>query len=371
MEVYRKRALYLLACFIILIYSKAAWAETDCETCHSGTEARKRGLEDVYAGIYSYRFRHNNVSRECRRCHIMEEFQIKVESELYFPGSTTEGIFFLTGLSLDKEYEVELKLRDQRKGIVQRKVLKLKPSRIAVEEGDGAPPSVETIRFLGIREGIIPEGILYFETDRPAVSVVEYWKDERYKERVLSLKVFLKEHTVRLSGIRKADRYRYRIIVMDVFGNRSISEGVLFAGEKKESIGVDAMSEDGDRVAEPAIKVFRPAPGADLCLHLMAPKPVMVSVSIREIIENTKHGYGLRSARYANIHVCTQCHRAGISHPVGVRNTRADIDIPEDLPTIEAGVITCVTCHYPHGGDKPYFARFDFDEICEMCHKGL
>ncbi len=370
MEFYRKRALYVFACFIILIYSNIVWAETECEACHSGEEAERWGLKDVYAGIYKYRFRHNNVNRECRRCHIIEEFQIKAKGELYFPGNIKEGIFFLTGLSLDKEYEVELTFKTPRYGVLQKKVLKLKPSRIAVEKGDGAPPVVKTVRFLGIKEGIIPEGVLYFETDRPAVSVVEYWSDERYKERLRNFKVFIKKHRVRLSAIRRDKKYRYRIMVMDVFGNRSISEGVLFTQGVLTSYGMEVSGEKKEWM-DPAIKVFRPASSADLCLYMKAPKPVMVSVSMREIVGSSKHGYGLRDARYTTIYVCTQCHRAGISHPVGVRSTRADIEVPEDLPTIEGGVITCVTCHYPHGGDSPYFARFDFDEICNRCHKGL
>ncbi len=371
MEFYCKRALYVLACFIILIYNRVSWAESECDACHAGAKALKMGLEDVYAGIYSYRFRHNNVDRECRRCHVIEEFQIRPESELYFPGNTKEGIFFLTGLSLDKEYELELKLKRTGEGTLYRKVLKFKPSSIVVEKGDDAPPAVKTIRFLGIRKGVIPEGLLYFETDRPVVSVVEFWKDEHYRERVSNLKVFLKEHVVRLSGLKDARGYRYRIITMDVFGNRSVSEGVLFGRKRMIENPRTEVVQKSEGLKEPSVRLFRPSRSADLCLHIRAPEPVMVSVKMREIVEHTEHGYGLQSARYTNIYVCTECHSAGISHPVGVRSTRADVEIPREMPTIEGGVITCTTCHYPHGGNRPYFARFDFDRICNMCHKRL
>ncbi|OGP25990.1 MAG: hypothetical protein A2067_00630 [Deltaproteobacteria bacterium GWB2_42_7] len=66
-----------------------------------------------------------------------------------------------------------------------------------------------------------------------------------------------------------------------------------------------------------------------------------------------------------------RCHAQGASHPVGIMSKGPKTKIPAELPTVEGGIITCVTCHYAHGGNKRYFARLDFQrDMCMACHTG-
>lgn len=85
--------------------------------------------------------------------------------------------------------------------------------------------------------------------------------------------------------------------------------------------------------------------------------------------EDEKHGRGgLKGWREIGIDVCIKCHKQGASHPVGVKG-RGRIKIVNELPTGEGGVVTCVTCHTPHGGKKRYLGRLDFNKgICLLCH---
>ncbi|SHJ27409.1 doubled CXXCH domain-containing protein [Malonomonas rubra DSM 5091] len=78
----------------------------------------------------------------------------------------------------------------------------------------------------------------------------------------------------------------------------------------------------------------------------------------------------LRSPEEQAITVCYQCHSEadlGTSHPVRLYSGR-DVRIPETLPTVE-GMLTCVTCHDPHGGPGEMLVRTQIKtQLCVTCH---
>jgi predicted CXXCH cytochrome family protein len=64
---------------------------------------------------------------------------------------------------------------------------------------------------------------------------------------------------------------------------------------------------------------------------------------------------------------CLKCHPAslGKDHPIGVVPKK----MPGDLPLGEGNVITCITCHEPHGKDTfGMLLRKDFTSLCRSCH---
>jgi len=80
----------------------------------------------------------------------------------------------------------------------------------------------------------------------------------------------------------------------------------------------------------------------------------------------------LRDPEEAAIDVCYSCHPAptiGTSHPVRVYAAGNEIRIPDDLPTVRDGMITCVTCHDPHGADGKNLVRETIKtKLCVACH---
>ena len=65
---------------------------------------------------------------------------------------------------------------------------------------------------------------------------------------------------------------------------------------------------------------------------------------------------------------CFKCHPTSKErdHPIGV----TPAIVPEGLPLDEAGKITCITCHEPHGKntvDKLLWK--DFNSLCLSCHR--
>jgi len=78
----------------------------------------------------------------------------------------------------------------------------------------------------------------------------------------------------------------------------------------------------------------------------------------------------LRDPEELAIDLCNDCHSMaglGTSHPVriyGGHETR----IPEDLPTVN-GLLTCVTCHDPHGASGKNLVREKIKtKLCVACH---
>lgn len=83
----------------------------------------------------------------------------------------------------------------------------------------------------------------------------------------------------------------------------------------------------------------------------------------------TKHP-PLRSPEDLAIGSCYGCHpesSLGASHPVRLYGGK-DVTIPKELPTIE-GMLTCVTCHAPHGSIAKNLVRETVKtKLCVACH---
>lgn len=83
----------------------------------------------------------------------------------------------------------------------------------------------------------------------------------------------------------------------------------------------------------------------------------------------TKHP-PLRLPEALAISVCYSCHpesTLGASHPVRLYGGK-DVHIPKELPTIE-GMLTCVTCHAPHGSPAKNLVRETVKtKLCVACH---
>lgn len=80
----------------------------------------------------------------------------------------------------------------------------------------------------------------------------------------------------------------------------------------------------------------------------------------------------LRTPEELTIDGCYECHpqsRLGTSHPVRLYSRGGETEIPADLPTINDGMLTCVTCHDPHGGSGKFLVREKIKtKLCVACH---
>ena len=211
------------------------------------------------------------------------------------------------------------------------------------------------------------------------------------------------EHMVDLGNLTPAKQYRFRIILSETEeaagGETMVSSWfglapreVLAAG-RDESISCVAgwSALPAEMLSTPGISC--PA-GTRICVSWQTGRPLfarlqlqeMGSISawqlsgsvadgtetpdIEELTPEELHDL-LREPLDLAIDACYTCHppsELGASHPLRSYVTGQDIKISPDLPTID-GMMTCVTCHDPHGSIGKQLIREEIKtRLCVACH---
>ncbi|MFQ5899965.1 MAG: cytochrome c3 family protein [Thermodesulfobacteriota bacterium] len=347
--------------FVVISVLPSEAGGTSCKRCHI----------DIYNEVQGYLFPHSPVKDNCVKCHIVNGSDRGGSrgSRLFLKGYYAESLLPLEELSEKEKYHIEVVLKDSKGRKSFPVLLPITPSMVeGVLKEDKAPLVIEDIVVDGIKPGIFIEAILKWKTNKPTLFEIEYGLTAKYGERVKGEKNFIKEHTALLTGLRHNRIYHYRIISKDPFGNNTVSEDhTIDTSNSKE------VREKKDTDLPPSIEDLKPLRSEDgSIIYLLIKSNTHSNISLKIISETTKtkkHGSGLTTRRFSGIEACVRCHAQGASHPVGILARNPKTRIPDTLPTGEGGVITCVTCHLPHGGMIRYLARFDFQrDICVLCH---
>jgi predicted CXXCH cytochrome family protein len=337
----------------------------ECLRCH----------EEVYMKAVSNPYRHSVVIKKCPFCHIAEERQDKTKLRLNFSTLQREWVVYMDELSEDQKYQAEVVVTDRTDRSCSPKIIDIIPGEIWKHSKPRPSLKLNRISEITVEEikkRAFVQAVISWYTDAFATSEIEYRLKGGRGGRIRQKDIFTKEHRVILSGLKHKSLYYFRIISRDVYGNLVESRDYPLDTSKeftriKESINYDSILPSIE-----ALRVFRTTKNKGLYLKVVANKPSTLSVTVKEAFKPDKnHGFGLLPERYAKIDICYKCHPHDTSHPVGVKSEGPRIKIPEELPTIEGGIITCVTCHNPHGGKRVYFTRMDFKkDICILCHIG-
>lgn len=346
---------------------------SNCKDCHSGAKAVERGLEDVYAKIDSLPFKHSIVEEEkCDLCHIIRGFKTGRTWELSSPDAQKEQVFFLKDLSWDRKYKVDLRIKDNSGKEIPTESVQFIPSQVSSSiSNDQSAPLIKNVEVEEVRQKIFFEAVIRWETDELSNSVVEYGLTPQYGETVMSEKVFLKRHKVAIGGLKGGNQYHYRVLSRDIFGNINSSDDFILNTSEQVSKEEGVRGIDKSQLVVKEVSTFKTKETKDIYLKVVSDKPIRAYLTVNEPAEIDKHGFGLAPSRFSRIDACVRCHAQGASHPVGIMSKGPKTKIPAELPTVEGGIITCVTCHYAHGGNKRYFARLDFQrDMCMACHTG-
>lgn len=363
-----------------------------CKACH----------EDVYEAADAMTYGHSVVQDNCGVCHIQKaggsssSSSAKSDDTKSLKSSDISGevLFYLkrlpVGASGDASYLVEVEASDKYGRMSQKKKHSFKPDEI--EDSliqSSVRPAVENIGVAELSlDGIFPEAILAWETTVFATTTLEYGTDLSYGHKVFTGKprvAYYKEHKVRLPELKRNKVYHYRVTARDLSGRifKSRDQSFSTSADAKHikarvSDAILAMDRNGedDPVVE-KIKAIRSV-GGKVGVVVTASKPVRVSLTAREEEKESddggvaieRHGLGFLSPKASRIDACVECHNQGASHPVGITARTRKTKVPKGLPTLPGGIITCNTCHTPHGGDKKFFARIDFKDttMCAECH---
>jgi len=339
-----------------------------CKECH----------EDVHQEALGMPYRHMVVDEKCGMCHMPGKRMILYTTEVASPDFKTEVLFPLTISAADKVYFVEVIAKDNlgRKSKVHQ--LYINPQEVNEFLSNLPVEGIRDIMMDNIAEGIFLEAALSFSTDVYTAGSVEYGATAGYGETSPEEATYSKEHRVTLSNLKKDYTYHFRIAAKDIYGNQVRSEDAAFYTGALSGAKEYAQKTDYSFPAIEDMRVLKKAEvagagggsGSGFFILVTSSKPVRLSIRIAAQEEKeARHGDGFYPPKVSRINICVTCHPQGVSHPVGISADTLKTRVPLNLPTLEGGIITCVTCHLPHGGEKKYFARLDFQrDICIECH---
>ena len=298
-----------------------------------------------------------------------------------------EHTIFLRELIPKAVYDINVVLRDMSRNTLRKEFRGVTPEKVQnIKTDDEKPPVISGIKVGPIKRAIFLETTITWDTDKPSTSYVKYWIPEQCWN-VPEDNALTKHHQVTLYGLVAGKEYHFRVASKDIFGNEGISEDVVFNTEtiSKSSEVKETDNRKGGAVELAVNKMDIFLLDSALGLHLETTKPANVTVEYVKVEDPAvpnepqikppvlKQYPELTSGKELAIDGCYQCHppeELGVTHPVGVA-LKQTTKIPKDLPTLEGGIITCVTCHDVHGANRPYLARKEMTrDICISCHDG-
>jgi len=206
------------------------------------------------------------------------------------------------------------------------------------------------------------------------------------------------DHLIAVPGLDIDLQYRFRIVVRD--GDNFQAKGL--ASSKWMGLVVREVPDLGRQASAEAmvmteaedetihnLTIYR-AQDTNLFISWRTPTPVFGEIQLEELegvdfaekqagetlqVQNQsdeKEHPALRTPEYISIDICYSCHpkgALGVSHPVGIYAQGKEIRIPDNLPTVNDGMLTCVTCHNPHGSaGKKLVREVVVTKLCVACH---
>jgi predicted CXXCH cytochrome family protein len=357
-----------------------------CIECH----------KDVYTNLAGYAYKHLDIVRKsCALCHL----KLTKEEEMIF---VKENYKQITGQRYDKEFLVPIGTHTSDIGIcfkarltnkngknVESDFLRVIPSKVKAElTDDPSPPVITDIKITDFILGVFDDVQISWNTDEFSDSEVQYGYTEDYDEKVSDLNL-VKNHDILLKTLRHGSKVNYRVVSMDNFGNVAKSgNDTFYTSDDQIYIKKDVASLSPPTVEKVgALKI-----GTYIFLYIKTDQNVLYRIdykpedsevvgkeesseasAVKEASQSNSsddtvlaHAKGLKTEKDVGLKSCRRCHKdqEGGEHPTNVRPPKKPAN---DLP-LTKGVMTCVTCHRAHGGDKPAILRLIDSDLCNSCH---
>jgi hypothetical protein len=235
---------------------------------------------------------------------------------------------------------------------------------------DKRPPVISGIRVVRIKKAPFLSTTIMWDTDEPSTSFIEYGLSDQYGIYSPEDITMVKHHRANIYKLIHGKDYHFRVISRDMFGNQAVSEDCLFNTAK---ITVSDVTEKGEppELTVNNVEIFmrrKRAKSSEISLYLETSR--IANVTVVECKKVKDRCAGLSVGKELTIDVCRRCHpieAIGLTHPVGVA-AKPTTMVPDYFPTLRGGIMTCVTCHFAHGGKRQYFARSDTIS-CKTCHR--
>jgi predicted CXXCH cytochrome family protein len=338
--------------------------KSECIGCH----------RDIYEKAQKSPYTHSIVLTDCKICHI-EEQTSKAIPKITLNTSTLlkDFILYIDSLDKNKIYKAEIVLSDESDNKSEPFTLEISPARAKDYSKTFKPlQNLSEVSIEEIRKRVFVNAEVSWRTDTPATTAVECRKVEgqRSSSRDEHPWLYSWVHRIEISGLSHKNKYLCKAISEDLFGNRIKSSEFMIDPTVEKKKREKTSEGKAAKLSVENAEFFRIEKKDGIFLWVKANRPSYCSVYFSESSKEIKKAiHHFTPGRHATIEVCEGCHTFTVSHPVGIKATTEQVKVPDDMFTIEDGIITCATCHSPHGGDRPFLARFDFKkDLCLKCH---
>lgn len=403
--------------WVSLSISHAAHDDSACATCHSDD------VDEAQARLYVHApFRDG----KCGACHVSDSAGDEVTSEDDIaqsaapqsdPAENPEGIagvdvrwlyeYFeplqelllpLSDAEVQKMLVVELwdQCRDEHQHVVP-----LPPLQQATPLPPQSKGEVKIHSFNITRDPRRPDTVIVqCRTNVPVRGEVHLHDDGGQVRIQRAPEGFHTRMEIRLQGLRSNSRYELELACTGVDGKAQSSPMHVFVPAQLEAQAQNGSAAGDDNCAlEADIGIYQGECDSGRCyfLSIAANQPVTLSVGVLKAgVEVPAHledahrsasGTGLdddtrkegdtgfhselAGPYFTNYESCRPCHGdffGPMSHPVDIV-PGVGMEVSPELPRLEDGRITCMTCHVFHGGNDHYRLRFGSKKkLCHACH---
>jgi len=326
----------------------------DCKYCHAATRGNSESKREPYLNKVAWVARSVNQARE----HWLEIDGAKRGATLLVESRISGGG--------DSFREFPLPALDELEDLPSNA---LKPLKIT------------NIRILEVAKGVFVSTTIGWETDRQSDSQIFYGFDKLDQRSVLDAQ-YTMNHAVILNGVKLGKSYKYKVVSVDVAGNRSESSVQAMAVDLLSGGKDDAKAGERD-LKEPEVSVRYYRKGNKCIVVVGSERMVSVALGILpKKYENSEpesevkviRHLQLNSPEVTNTGICYACHveyKKILTHPINVFPKRG-MSIPPEYATLPDGRISCMSCHVAHASNVEFrLVKADKRELCRGCHKDI
>lgn len=358
------------------VFAKPTVSAEDCLDCHA----------DVWRELKSKMFIHRpDGEGDCHSCHLPAQKRKGSDAFLdqvkwVASGSTPGREHWLEFAGSKRGATLLVEARGG--GRIKTQEFSLPPFD-AIEElptSTMLPPAISDVRLVEVNRGVFVSATIAWETDTPADSQVFYGIDKLDHTSTLYSQP-VRNHLVMLTGVQPGKIYKYKVVSVNLAGNRGESavKSALF------EVAGPAIQEPSGQPSgkDPEVKVRCYRGGDKIFVVVNADQAVTVRLGIMPY-KRVDGSSGeepmvirhllLNTPAVTNIGVCYTCHveyERILSHPINVYPKRGMI-IPPEYATLPDGRITCMSCHANHASNIEFRLIKDRkEELCRGCHRNI
>ena len=350
----------------------------NCRACH----------DDVWRDILGRKYIHRPVMEgDCKYCHIAVKENAASRREAYI----NKVVWVARDANKSSEHWLEidgskrgatLLVESRSDGGFSAKEFPLPPLDELAElpASDLKPLSVSNVRLLEVSKGVFVSATIAWETTHQANSQIFYGVD-KLDQRSPQDSQYTTNHVVTLTDVKLGKTYKYKVVSLDVAGNRSESEVRTMVVEVLASKKETPASSHDLKEPEVSVRYFRKG---EKCIVALSSEQ-MVSVALGILPKKYEHDQPaegakvirhlpLNSPEVTNTGICYSCHieyKKVLTHPINVFPKRGMV-IPPEYATLPDGRISCMSCHVTHASNVEFrLVKANKRELCRGCHKDI